>query len=134
VKRVTAPCSVFTYQVGMKYPMPGVAGGRPGGPNRFTLRFGTERPELVTHTAPMVPLAAGEAIEYVLGGGGGFGDPFERDPERVREDVLDEYVSVDGARRDYGVALVGRAEDLSLAVDREETRRLRAAERGGGAG
>jgi N-methylhydantoinase B len=127
VKRVTAPCSVFTYQVGMKYPMPGVAGGRPGGPNRFTLRFGTERAELVKHTAAMVPLAAGEAVEYVLGGGGGFGDPLERDPDRVREDVLDEYVSIEGARRDYGVALTGRIEDLSLAVDWDETKRLRSA-------
>jgi N-methylhydantoinase B len=80
----------------------------------------------------MVPLAAGEAVEYVLGGGGGWGDPFERDPERVREDVLDEYVSLEGARRDYGVALTGRIEDLSLAVDRDETERLRAAARGSG--
>jgi N-methylhydantoinase B len=127
VKRVTAPCSVFTYQVGMKYPMPGIAGGRPGGPNRFTLRYGTERAEVVKHTAPMVPLAAGEAVEYVFGGGGGWGDPFERDPERVREDVLDEYVSIEGARRDYGVALRGRVEDPSLEIDWEETKRLRGA-------
>jgi N-methylhydantoinase B len=48
----------------------------------------------------------------------------------VREDVLDEYVSIEGARRDYGVALTGRVEDLSLAVDRDETKRLRSA-RGG---
>ncbi|MEE9608089.1 MAG: hydantoinase B/oxoprolinase family protein [Myxococcota bacterium] len=127
VKRLTAPASVSTYQVGMKYPMPGVAGGRPGSPNRFTLRVGTERAERVTHTANMVPLAAGEAYEYCFGGGGGWGDPFERDPERVKEDALDEYVSVEGARNDYGVALAGSVEDADLRVDELETQRLRAA-------
>jgi N-methylhydantoinase B len=126
VKRLTAPASVFTYQVGMRYPMPGMAGGRPGSPNRFTLRVGSERAEVITHTAPMVPLAAGEAYEYQFGGGGGFGDPLEREPERVLEDVLDEYVSVEGARRDYGVVLRGSLAALDLEIDREETARLRA--------
>jgi N-methylhydantoinase B len=131
VKRLTAPASVFTYQVGMKYPMPGVAGGRPGSPNRFTLRAGTEGAQLVTHTAPMVPLRAGEAFEYRFGGGGGWGDPFEREPRRVLDDVLDEYVSVEGARRDYGVALRGSLAALDLEIDLEETERLRKAARSG---
>ena len=98
----------------------------PGSPNRFTLRVGTPRAERVTHTAKLVPLAAGEAYEYAFGGGGGWGDPFEREPEKVLEDVLDEYVSVEGARRDYGVALRGSLDALDLAVDWEATRRLRA--------
>jgi N-methylhydantoinase B len=126
VKRLTAPAAVFTYQVGMKYPMPGIAGGRPGAPNRFTLRVGTPRAELVTHTAKMVPLAAGEAYEYRFGGGGGWGDPYARDPRQVLEDVLDEYVSVEGARRDYGVALRGSLAELDLEIDGPETERLRA--------
>jgi hypothetical protein len=37
--------------------------------------------------------------------GGGFGDPLERDPERVRADVRDGYVSLAAAERDYGVVL-----------------------------
>jgi N-methylhydantoinase B len=131
VKRLTAPAAVFTYQVGMKYPMPGIAGGRPGRPNRFTLRVGQPDALRVTHTAAMVPLAAGEAYEYQFGGGGGWGDPFLREPERVLEDVLDEYVTVAGARRDYGVALTGSLEALDLAIDWEETRRLRRAGAGG---
>jgi len=44
----------------------------------------------------------------------------------VLEDVLDEYVSVEGARRDYGVVLTGSLEDLTLAVDHEATEKLRA--------
>ena len=73
----------------------------------------------------MVPLKAGEAFEYAFGGGGGWGDPLERDPQQVCEDVLDEYVTADGARRDYGVVLRGSLEALDLTVDLEATQLLR---------
>ena len=54
---------------------------------------------------------------YDYGGGGGWGDPLDRDPQAVLDDVLDEYVSVEGASRDYGVVLTGSLEDLTLAID-----------------
>ena len=63
---------------------------------------------------------------YDYGGGGGWGDPFERDPQAVLDDVLDEYVSVEGARREYGVVLTGSLEELTLEIDREATAQLRA--------
>jgi N-methylhydantoinase B len=44
----------------------------------------------------------------------------------VLDDVLDEYVSVEGARRDYGVVLTGSLEDLTLAIDDDATTALRA--------
>ena len=56
---------------------------------------------------------------YDYGGGGGWGDPLDRDPQAVLDDVLDEYVSVEGASRDYGVVLTGSLDDLTLAVDDE---------------
>jgi N-methylhydantoinase B len=67
------------------------------------------------------PLAAGSVVDLLTGGGGGFGDPFERDPARVRIDVLDGYVSRDAAKRDYGVVL-----DERLQVDETLTHQLRA--------
>jgi len=54
------------------------------------------------------------------GGGGGWGDPLERDPEAVRADVVAELVSREAARSEYGVVIRG---DLSL--DAPATRRLR---------
>jgi len=66
------------------------------------------------------PLAAGSVVDLRTGGGGGFGLPLERDPERVRIDVLDGYVSREAAQRDYGVVLSDE-----LAVDEEATRELR---------
>jgi N-methylhydantoinase B len=50
-------------------------------------------------------LAPGSTVELQTGGGGGFGNPLERDPERVRADVRDGYVGVEAAARDYGVVL-----------------------------
>jgi N-methylhydantoinase B len=50
-------------------------------------------------------LATGSVVELRTGGGGGFGNPRERDPERVRADVLDGYVSAEAAHRDYGVEI-----------------------------
>ncbi len=136
VKRVLVPASVTTYMVGMKYPMSGVAGGADGAPNHLTVRAGTEHAEPVPCMANAIPHGAGEAFEYLYGGGGGWGDPLERDPRAVCEDALDEYVSVEAAERDYGVVLRGSVEGCDLAVDAEATRalreRLRAARAGQG--
>ncbi len=49
------------------------------------------------------------------------------------DDVLDEYVSVEGATRDYGVVLTGSLDDLTLAVDHDATARLRDERRGANA-
>jgi N-methylhydantoinase B len=110
----------------MKYPSPGVNGGRPGTPDKLEIRQPDGTIKEITHTALYEPLDAGAAIVHQRGGGGGWGDALERDPVKVRDDVLDEYVSVAGARRDYGVALTGSADDWSLEVDEAATRQLRA--------
>jgi N-methylhydantoinase B len=52
-----------------------------------------------------LPLEAGDVVETRTGGGGGFGDPLERDPDRVCKDVADGYVTREAAVRDYGVVL-----------------------------
>jgi N-methylhydantoinase B len=73
------------------------------------------------HTQPLA------VLRYVNNGGGGWGDPFRRDPELVKRDVRDGYVTVEGAARDYGVAVAGDPEydPEGLAVDEAETARLR---------
>ena len=81
---------------------------------------------IVEFTAFYVDHQPGERYEYRYGGGGGWGDPLDRDPQKVLDDVLDEYVSVAGARRDYGVVLTGSLEDLTLAIDQSTTETLRA--------
>jgi N-methylhydantoinase B len=50
-------------------------------------------------------IAAGERVRIMTGGGGGYGPPAERDPEAVRRDVTEGYVSAEAARRDYGITV-----------------------------
>jgi N-methylhydantoinase B/oxoprolinase/acetone carboxylase alpha subunit len=66
-------------------------------------------------------LAPGERAVLRQPGGGGFGDPFAREPERVLADVREGFVTPEGARRDYGVAVVAGG----AALDLGETERLR---------
>ena len=62
----------------------------------------------------------GEHLVLEMPGGGGYGPPADRNPERVREDVIDGLVSVESARQDYGVELTSE-----LDVDPARTQRLR---------
>jgi N-methylhydantoinase B/oxoprolinase/acetone carboxylase alpha subunit len=59
----------------------------------------------------------------ISSGGGGVGSPFERDPDQVREDVVNELVSLESARVDYGVIL----DPETFAVDEAATRAIREA-------
>jgi N-methylhydantoinase B len=61
-------------------------------------------------------------FRHELAGAGGWGDPFERDPERVRRDVMEEKITAAYARREYGVAV----DEGTGAILTEETARLRA--------
>src|SRR5262249_58105577 len=49
---------------------------------------------------------AGAVVRVMAAAGGGWGDPWSRDPELVKRDVRDEYVTIEGAERDYGVVIV----------------------------
>jgi N-methylhydantoinase B len=66
-------------------------------------------------------------VRIVVNSGGGYGDPLERDPERVKRDVRDEYVSIEGAKRDYGVVILGKPleDPENLTIDVEATKKLR---------
>jgi N-methylhydantoinase B len=78
------------------------------------------------HTEPM------SVLRYLTNGGGGFGDPLDREPGRVLRDVRDGYVTSDGAAREYGVVVVGDPEEdpEGLAVDEAATEELRRSRRG----
>ena len=60
-------------------------------------------------------------VTLEIPGGGGFGSPLERDPERVLDDVRDGYVSIEAAKSDYGVVI----DTKTWSVDQAETAGLR---------
>jgi N-methylhydantoinase B len=70
--------------------------------------------------ASRYPVPADSVVVVRTGGGGGWGDPFARDPGRVRDDVVEELVSREAAREQYGVVL-----DANGEVDQVATRQLR---------
>ena len=76
---------------------------------------------------PIWRTRAGSVFRYLTNGGGGWGDPFARDPEAVMRDVRDEYVSIEAAARDYGVVVIGDPvrDPEGLRIDAEATERLR---------
>ncbi len=96
-------------------PARGRDGGGPGGAGTVTLRSGRPIRPKGRQTVP-----PRDAIRLGLPGGGGFGDPLTRDPQRVRDDVLDGFISVEEARHNYGVVI-----DEQGGLDRAATERLR---------
>jgi N-methylhydantoinase B len=108
------------------YPPHGLFGGQTGAPAVNLIR--SETGDRVLPSMPMKPITlhAGDVYRHVMAGGGGFGDPVERDPEKVRADVLDGKVTIDHARNSYGVIFCDGAQ---LNVDTSATSALRATRR-----
>ncbi|WAM12353.1 hydantoinase B/oxoprolinase family protein [Rhodococcus sp. JS3073] len=76
---------------------------------------------------PIWTTKPGATWRYLTNGGGGWGDPLERDPERVKLDVRDGYVTIAGAERGFGVVITGdpHFDPEGLHVDVEATRQRR---------
>ncbi len=109
----------------MKHVIPphGCAGGRAGRAGDIVINpDSTSAKRLPTRYADY-PLRQGDIFRLDTPGGGGFGDPFEREPERVLADVREGYVSREAAERDYGV-VVAETQD-GLTVDAAATARKR---------
>jgi N-methylhydantoinase B len=85
------------------YPAWGTAGGNDGSPNGFDfiLADGTYIPQ--QGSGSKIPMKKGDIVRMVTGTGGGYGNPLERDPEMVAEDVRNEYITAETAQNIYGV-------------------------------
>jgi len=98
----------------------GLYGGQPGGRGHNLLDpYGTPTP--LEAKVKSRPIRRGEVVRHVLAGGGGYGWPFARDADAVRQDVQDGRVSVAQARSIYGVVL----DPAGLVLDEKETEHLR---------
>ena len=124
VKKILEPVTAVSRMVSMAHPLRGLLGGDDAGPYENVFLDGTDDAYRIENAA-QDPLPAGAVISYQYGGGAGFESALLRDPEAVREDVLDEYVSIEAARERYGVVLRGSAEACDVEVDAEATRALR---------
>jgi len=125
VKKVLEPFTAVAWMVSMRHPLRGLAGGDDAAPYSCRYRVGTPE-EFEVENAISVELPANTVTAYQYGGGGGFENPLERPPEAVREDVLDEYVSLEAASARYGVVLTGTPAACDVEIDFAATEALRA--------
>jgi len=109
-----------------KFSPQGLFGGKEGTRGGFTLNPGTAEEEK-QKSKGVSQLKAGDILSILLPGSGGYGDPRDRDPERVRWDVLNGKVSLDSARRDYLIVF-----NDDLTINKKETEGLRAKTKGDG--
>src|SRR5699024_4221163 len=81
--------------------------------------------------AEAVQAPRGSVLRFLSNGAGGWGDPLDRDPAAVLDDVRNEYVSIVGALRDYGVVVFGdpTGDPEGLTLDNDATERVRAERR-----
>src|SRR5690606_18488535 len=94
----------------------GIEGGLPSLPHGVWLNKGTPDERFLGSVFAGVPVKPGDSFTRPSAGGGGYGDPLDRTPEEVLEDVIDGYVSVERARLDYGVVI----EPVDPEIDRYE--------------
>jgi len=103
------------------FPPHGLFGGKPGAPSMNIINPDTEYRLLpVLLTQPEI-LKTGDVYRHILAGGGGYGDPLERDPEMVLQDVMEEKITVAHARDQYGVVF----DNAACKIDTMATLRLR---------
>lgn len=119
--RILTDQAEFTTDVNRaRFPPWGVARGGPGTLNYMMVFKDGEAPLRVRKIASL-KLRAGDLVSIRTGGGGGWGDPFDRPPELVEHDIRNGYLTREQAREIYGVAL----EPSTLNVDLKATSDLR---------
>lgn len=94
---------------------PGVCGGKPGMPSKVIVNKGTKDEKIIggytesgKYEMTMIdgyPVKAGDTVTIITQGGGGYGNPKERDIEAIKADLINEVVTIDAVKSDYGITI-----------------------------
>jgi N-methylhydantoinase B len=103
----------------------GFFGGKVGVVNRIELKYPDGSTKIAKSKQIIRNIPRGTLYRQIAGGGGGYGDPFQRPAERILEEVRSQLISVEKAKTDYGVVI----DELTMTIDRESTARLRGGEK-----
>jgi N-methylhydantoinase B len=117
-----APTSIAIQAGRYRYPPAGLFKGAAANKAQFIVN------DQAGDSSGLTLCESGDVIRFVSAGGGGYGDPQERDPHAVEQDVRNEYVSIKRAQADYGVIIDAK----TLKVDLEKTQELRKQRKRGG--
>jgi N-methylhydantoinase B len=118
---VSTPNTIITARGSGRLNTPpwGVKGGKPAQKTKVTLNPGTDKEKVLDKNIDWLRLDPGDVVRFETPGGGGYGNPLERDVEKVVYDVKQGLVSAQAAEKDYGVII------KDDKVDYEETKKLR---------
>ncbi|ETX04099.1 MAG: hypothetical protein ETSY2_30765, partial [Candidatus Entotheonella gemina] len=107
------------------YPAWGVNGGYSGRPGKLLVNPGTPDERDLKPLSDNNRLLKGDLLRIMTPGGGGWGDPLDRDAAQVRDDVLDGFVSAQSALEDYGVVFMPETLEVDESATRQQRRRMR---------
>jgi N-methylhydantoinase B len=119
--RPLQPLSFFCMIEKAETPRFAIKGGKEGLRNNLFIQFSDKAEKRILKT-PNLGLTEKDRIRGIAGGGCGYGDPLEREPELVREDVINGYVTIERAASDYGVVI----NPVNFEIDIKGTSELRA--------
>ena len=105
------------------FPPHGLFNGKNGKPSKNILNPDSKHKILPVLMTEVETLNRGDVFRHIMAGGGGYGDPLKRTPELVLKDVIEEKVTIAGAREDYGVVIIKRADEF--IIDSIATKKLR---------
>lgn len=109
----SSPTAIGVQGGRFRYPADGLFGGKAGTKSKFLINDVPKDAGALNFASP------GDIITFYNPGGGGYGDPLERDPEMVDSDVSNGYVSLEKAREDYGVVIDPKTMKLDLKATQE---------------
>jgi len=105
------------------FPPHGLFNGKNGKPSKNILNPDSKHKILPVLMTEVETLNRGDVFRHIMAGGGGYGDPLKRTPELVLKDVIEEKVTIAGAREDYRVVIIKKAEEF--IIDSMATKKLR---------
>jgi len=112
-----APTAMLSNRAGgPDFPPWGISGGHNGSASSYIVNPGRPDERVLPAMADGTILRRGDILRVQTGGGGGWGHPFDREPDRVRRDVQGGLVSRERALEDYGVVLAGEAAEIDAAA------------------
>jgi N-methylhydantoinase B len=106
------------------YPPHGLFGGKAGAPSWNYVNPDRNRRVLPVLMTEVEELAEGDVFQHIMSGGGGYGEPLEREPGDVLADVVDEKVTPDHARDEYGVVVSGSGRSARLDLKATDLLRI----------
>lgn len=114
-----ALASIFTERT--KIPPFGICGGLSGAFSKYILRKRSGEERIINSKISRIPFEEGDTFTIMAPGGGSYGNPFQRDPEKIAEDLRDELITPEFAKTYYGVII----DKKTGKIDKVKTRKYR---------